>query len=149
MCLTSFQGEFQQLLQDPASAITTINAEKLPYPSRRTTNFSRKRVDELEETNNFAAMRQELAKYIANLREISQKLSPKFLRELEVIKDNFPQKPDIDACQVELGNSELDIDACQVELGNSEPDIDACQVELGNSELDIDACQVELGNFRV
>ena len=146
VCLTSFQGEFQQLLQDPASAITTINAEKLPYPSRRTTNCSRKRVDELEETNNFAAMGQELAKYIANLREISQTFSPKTFRELEVLKDNFPQKPDLDACQVELGNSELDIDACQVELGNSELDIDACQVELGNSELDIDACQVELGN---
>ena len=89
-------------------------------------------------------MGQELAKYIANLREISQKLSPKNFSELEVIKDNFPQNLDIDACQVELGNSELDIDACQVELGNltsrkfgdSELDIDACQVELGNSELE-------------
>ena len=72
VCLTSFQGEFQQLLQDPASAITTINAEKLPYPSRRTTNFSRKRVDELEETNKFAAMGQELAKYIAHLRPLGK-----------------------------------------------------------------------------
>ena len=146
VCLTSFQGEFQQFLQDPASAITTINAEKLPYPSRTTTSFSKKRVDELEETNNFAAMGQELAKYIANLREISQTFLPKNFRELEVIKDNFPQKPDIDACQVEFGNSELDIDACQVKLGHSEPDLDAGQVELGHSELDIDACQVELGN---
>ena len=84
VCLTSFQGEFQQLLQDPASANTTINAEKLPYPSRRTTNFTRRRVDELEDTNNFAAMGQELAKCIADLRVISQKLSPKNFRKLEV-----------------------------------------------------------------
>ena len=35
-------------------------------------------------------MGQELAKYIANLREITQKLVPKNFRELEVIKDNFP-----------------------------------------------------------
>ena len=127
-----------------ASCITSSSSPSRPRASAAppstttttTTNFSRKRVDELEETNNFAAMGQELAKYIANLREICQKLLPKTFRELEVIKDNFPQKPDIDACQVELGNSELDVDACQVELGNSELDLDACQVELSTSQLD-------------
>ena len=83
-----------------ASCITSSSSPSRPRASAAppstttttTTNFSRKRVDELEETNNFAAMGQELAKYIANLREISQNILPKNFRELEVIKDNFPQK---------------------------------------------------------
>ena len=118
------------------------------------TKFGNKKEANLEE------MARQLAKYIANLREIKQKSLTKDFRELEVNKAHFPQILDIDACQVELGHSEpdldagqvelghseLDIDAGQVELGHSEPDLDAGQVEFGPSELDIDACQVELGN---
>ena len=107
------------------------------------TKFGNKKEANLEE------MARQLAKYITNLREITQKLSTKDFRELEVIKANFPQILDIDAGQVELGHSEPDINAGQVELGHSEPDIDASQVQLGQSELDIDACQVELGNSKL
>ena len=128
--------------QDPGTAAAALSAEKLQAEDRITRNFSRTRIDELEETTNFAAIGQELAKYIANLREISQKFSPKNFRELEVIKDNFPQKPDLDACQVELGNSELDIDACQVELGNSQLDTEnfdqlTLKEQLGQAQFHI------------
>ena len=66
------------------------------------TKFGNKKEANLEE------MAHQLAKYIANLREITQKLSTKDFRELEVNKTHFPQKPDLDAGQVELGHSEPD-----------------------------------------
>ena len=76
--------------QDPGTAAAAaLNAEKLQAEDRITRNFSRTRVDELEETTNFAAIGQELAKYIANLREISQKLSPKIFASLRSSRTTF------------------------------------------------------------